>query len=225
MQRISDVTLSFLALIIFTPVLVPVVIALKFTGEGEIFYTQQRVGKNGSTFSLLKFATMLKNSPQMGSGTITVKDDPRVLPIGKILRKTKINELPQLINVIRGDMSLIGPRPLTPQTFDAYNLETKKIINTVVPGLSGVGSIVFRHEEQFLNNAEDAQSFYINLIAPYKGKLEVWYVENRSFKLYLYLILMTMVAVLFSRGDKLWGLFPTLPKPSKELLNKFYNFK
>ncbi len=225
MQRISDLTLSFIALTILIPILVPVMILLKFTGEGDIFYSQQRVGKNGTTFNLLKFATMLRNSPQLGSGTVTVKDDPRVLPIGKILRKTKINELPQLINVIRGDMSLIGPRPLTMQTFDAYNLETKNIVKSVVPGLSGIGSIVFRDEEQILNDAEDVKILYKNLIAPYKGELEVWYVKNKSFKLYLYLILMTIYVVLFSRRNKLWSLFPTLPKPSEELLKKFNNFK
>ena len=223
MQRISDLILSFLALTFLTPILIPVMIVLRLTGEGMIFYTQQRVGKNGSTFYLLKFATMLKNSPQLGSGTITIKDDPRVLPIGKILRKTKINELPQLINVLRGDMSLIGPRPLTRQTFDMYNTETKSTISSVVPGLSGVGSIVFRNEERFLGGAEDAQNSYGNLIAPYKGQLEVWYVENKSFKLYLYFLFITVFVVLFSYGDKLWLLFPTLPKPSKDLLKRFEN--
>jgi len=221
MQRLSDIILSLMALIILLPIFVPVILILKFSGEGEIFYTQQRIGKNLRTFNLLKFATMLKNSPQIGTGTITVKDDPRVLPFGKILRKTKINELPQLINVLRGEMSIIGPRPLTKQTFDAYDPETKKIVSSVAPGLSGVGSIVFRNEESFLNSEQDARSSYKNLIAPYKGKLEVWYIENMSFKVYVYLILFTMYVVVFSRADKLWILFPTLPKPSKELAINF----
>ena len=216
MQRLSDVILSLIALIILIPIFVPVILILKFTGEREIFYTQQRIGKNMSTFNLLKFATMLKDSPQIGTGTITIKGDPRVLPFGRILRKTKINELPQLINVLRGEMSIIGPRPLTKQTFDAYDQETKKIVSSVAPGLSGVGSIVFRNEESFLNNEQDAQSSYKNFIAPYKGTLEVWYIENMSFKVYVYLILFTIFVVVFSRVGKLWVLFPTLPKPSKE---------
>ena len=91
--------------------LVPVAIVLRLTGEGEVFFLQERVGKDGKPFKLYKFATMLKNSPNMGTGTVTLKHDPRVLPVGRFLRKTKINELPQLLNILIGDMSVVGPRP------------------------------------------------------------------------------------------------------------------
>ena len=104
MQRFLDILFSGVALLVLAPLLVPIMVILRFTGEGEVFYIQQRVGKDGEMFGLLKYATMLKDSPSLGTGTITVKDDPRVLPIGKFLRKTKINELPQLLNIIKGDI-------------------------------------------------------------------------------------------------------------------------
>ena len=109
----------------------------------KLFFLQERIGKSGKVFHLYKFATMLKNNPNIGTGTITVKGDPRVLPVGKVLRKSKINELPQLLNVLRGDMSVIGPRPLTAQTFGSYSAATQAVVREVRPGLSGVGSIIF----------------------------------------------------------------------------------
>ena len=110
-MRFIDLCFSSLGLIILLPLFLAVAILLKFTGEGDIFYLQERIGLNGKTFFIIKFATMLRNSPNIGSGTITSKNDSRILPVGKILRKTKINELPQLLNVLFGDMSIIGPRP------------------------------------------------------------------------------------------------------------------
>jgi lipopolysaccharide/colanic/teichoic acid biosynthesis glycosyltransferase len=117
MLRVLDFGFSAIALLVLMPLLLPVCILLRFTGEGEVFYAQTRIGLNGKTFKLLKFATMLKNSPQIGAGAITVTNDPRVLPIGRFLRKTKINELPQILNILLGDMSIVGPRPLMPQQF------------------------------------------------------------------------------------------------------------
>ena len=118
MDRLLDILLSGIALLVFSPLMIPISIILKLTGEGEIFFLQERIGKGGHKFKLIKFATMLKNSANIGTGTVTVKGDPRVLPVGKFLRKTKINELPQLLNILVGDMSVIGPRPLTSQTFE-----------------------------------------------------------------------------------------------------------
>src|SRR5690606_21086740 len=117
MQRFFDIVLASAALLVLAPLLLPITLILRFTGEGEVFYVQQRVGKNREFFGLYKFATMLKNSPNMSTGTVTVKDDPRVLPVGRFLRKTKLNELPQLFNVLKGDMSIIGPRPQTRRCF------------------------------------------------------------------------------------------------------------
>jgi lipopolysaccharide/colanic/teichoic acid biosynthesis glycosyltransferase len=123
---------------------------------------------------------MLKNSPNIGTGTVTMRGDTRVLPVGQFFRKTKINELPQLINILVGDMSIIGPRPLTEQTFGAYPDASQKIITLVRPGLSGVGSIIFRGEEEIMYGATASVDFYDCVIAPYKGALEEWYVANKG---------------------------------------------
>ena len=173
-----------------------IICILSITGEKEIFYSQNRIGKGGEPFKLLKFATMLKASPQIGTGNITLKNDPRVLPIGKILRATKVNELPQLLNILRGDMSFIGPRPLTADRFSSYSNHQKLIISKLTPGLSGIGSIIFRDEERYLKSEADAQHVYDNIIAPYKGELEIWYEKNRSLLLYFILIFLTVVVVL-----------------------------
>ena len=109
MERFFDIFFSGLALLVLSPLLVPIVLILRFSGEGEIFFLQERIGKGGQVFKLFKFATMLKDSPNIGTGTVTMKGDPRVLPVGKFLRKTKINELPQLLNIFFGDTSVIGP--------------------------------------------------------------------------------------------------------------------
>ena len=216
-QRILDILFAGLAIIAFSPVLVPVIILLRLTGEGEVFFAQQRVGKNGELFSLLKFATMLKNSPNIGAGTVTLKDDPRVLPFGKILRKTKINELPQLINILIGDMSVVGPRPQTPRCFDVFPIESQNEIKKVRPGLSGLGPIVFRDEENILSENESSLDFYDTVIAPYKGEVESFYVNSHNIVTYFKIILITIWVVIFSNSKIVWRLFPKLPKPPKSL--------
>ncbi len=197
-----------------------VAVLLRLTGEGEIFYLQERVGKCGQLFKLIKFATMLKNSSVIGTGTITVKDDPRVLPMGKFLRKSKINELPQLLNVLVGDMSLIGPRPLTVQTFQSYQADIQKIVKRVRPGLSGIGSIIFRDEENILSDSENAKQFYSNVIAPYKGDLECWFVENRSLRLYFVTIFFTIAVIVFPNRFRLSAVYRDLPEPPRELMGR-----
>ena len=217
MQRFFDIILSGLALVSFSLILLPVMVLLKLTGEGEIFFLQDRVGRRGKSFQLYKFVTMLKDSPNIGAGTITVKNDPRVLPVGAFLRKTKINELPQLINVFIGDMSLIGPRPLTRRSFDAFPLASQKEIVKVRPGLSGVGSIFFRNEEDMLSNTENADDFYDNNIMPYKGKLEEWYVSQQNIFNYFILIGATVGVILGFRPKILNHIFVDLPAPPQEL--------
>ena len=128
MDRFFDILFSSIALLLLSPLLVPIVITLKLTGEGEVFFLQERIGKGGDKFKLFKFATMLKNSPNIGTGTVTMRGDPRVLPVGTFLRKTKINELPQLLNIFFGDMSVIGPRPQTQRCFDAFPTQSQKEI-------------------------------------------------------------------------------------------------
>tara|TARA_Y100000022_G_C13248993_1_gene376255 strand:+ start:337 stop:966 length:630 start_codon:yes stop_codon:yes gene_type:complete len=196
MQRFFDIFFSGLALIFLSPLLLLIIFILRITGEGEIFFKQTRIGKNKIEFQLLKFATMLKNSENLGAGTVTLKDDFRVLPFGKFLRKTKINELPQLLNIFIGNMSVIGPRPLHQKQFSFYSNKDQKLIASVLPGLSGVGSIVFRDEEQILQNNDDPDKTYKELIAPKKAMLEKWYIENKSIYLYFKLIFLTICIVL-----------------------------
>lgn len=217
MIRIFDVVLSLAALIILCPLLLPIALILRFTGEGEVFYIQERIGSNEQPFGLFKFATMLKNSPQIGTGTITVRNDPRVLPVGRILRKTKINELPQLFNVLIGDMSVIGPRPLTQNHFVHYAPEMRKTIGSVRPGLSGVGSIVFRDEERLLSDKEDPKNYYRTEIAPHKALLEVWFVENRGLWLYLKCIVLTIWVVINSSSNVASAAFKDIPQPQGQL--------
>ena len=221
--RFFDVVLSGLALIVLSPLLIPIVLFLKFSGEGEIFFLQERVGKNREMFNLFKFATMLKDSPSMGTGTVTMKNDPRVLPAGKFLRKTKINELPQLLNVFIGHMSLVGPRPQAPRCFDAFPVESQDIIVQVKPGLSGIGPIVFRGEEDILEGHSGTLDFYDNVIGPYKGDVEAWYVGKQSLIVYFSIILLTVWVVLFSKSDVIWKIFKDLPVPPEEL-KKDLNF-
>lgn len=218
MDRFFDILFSGIALLLFSPFLVPLVIILRLTGEGEIFFLQERIGKSGVKFKLFKFATMLKNSPNIGTGTVTMRDDPRVLPVGVFLRKTKINELPQLFNIFVGDMSIIGPRPLTNETFSKYSEKTQDVIKQVRPGLSGIGSIIFRDEEEIMHGASASVDFYANVIAPYKGALEEWFVYNKSIYIYFLSILTTAWAVIFPSTRIAWKVFKDLPKPPNELM-------
>lgn len=219
--RLFDIVLSLTAILLLSPLLMPIVLILRFTGENEILFSQKRVGYQGREFELYKFATMLKNSPNMGTGTVTTKNDPRILPVGHFLRRTKINELPQIFNVLLGDMSLIGPRPLTRQTYDSYSDKIQKIVITVRPGLSGIGSIMFRNEEEILSDADKALEFYSNVIAPYKGSLEAWWVANKTLLNYLKLIVATIAVILFPNHPIVWRWFPDLPAPPDKLKAKF----
>lgn len=218
MQRLFDIVFSGVALVLLVPIFLPLLVLLKLTGEGEIFFLQDRIGRQGKVFKLYKFATMLKNSPNIGTGTVTLYNDPRVLPLGGFLRTTKINELPQIINIFWGDMSVIGPRPQTKRCFDALPVQSQKEIIKVRPGLSGIGSIVFRNEEEMMHANNDPDKFYDEIIMPYKGKLEEWYVRNLSIKLYFKLILLTIHVVLFNNVKTVWVMFKKLPEPPSVLI-------
>ena len=213
-KRLFDVVVSLSGLLILLPIFIPIFIALKLSGEGEIFYLQESVGINNKKFKIFKFATMLKNSENMGSGIYTAKNDPRILPIGGFLRKTKINELPQIINILIGDISLVGPRPLIRRTFELYSEEDQKIISSIKPGLTGIGSIIFRNEEELLLNADstDIEEFYKKNITPYKAELEKWYVSKRSFINDMLIIILTIWVVIFKQSQLIWSIFKDLPK-------------
>lgn len=197
MIRFFDILFSAIAIIVLFPFMIPIMVGLKLTGEHDIFYLQPRIGKGGKEFNVLKFATMLKNSPNLPGGVLTQKDDPRILPMGKFLRKTKINELPQLLNIFIGQMSVIGPRPQAKQHYDLYSDEVKTAINSIPPGLSGIGSIVFRDEEIILDRIhENRDQFHDTVITPYKGELEIWYSRNRNMLTYFLLIFLTVWVII-----------------------------
>ncbi len=197
MKRLFDLFVSLLVLLCFLPFGLMIAVILKLTGEGEIFYLQKRVGKNQKVFHMIKFATMLKASPALGSGDITLKNDPRVLPMGRFLRKTKLNEFPQFINVLIGDMSLVGPRPLTQKNYDYYSDNEKNIIASMRPGITGIGSLYFRDEESLLagKTIDENIRYYKENIAPLKAQLEKWYKVHCTVFLDIKIMWMTAIAV------------------------------
>ena len=215
MPRIIDVLLALLALLVLLPFSIPIVVILLLTGEHKVFYLQTRVGYKNKRFKIIKFATMLSNSANIGSGSLTLKNDPRVLPFGSFLRKTKINELPQILNIIIGDLSIVGPRPQMQVDFEKYSDTVQKNIYNVRPGLTGIGSIIFRDEESLISLAaenENPHNFYKRVIAPYKGELEMWYQSNNSFFLDLQLIFMTAWVIIFPQSKLYEKWFKDLPK-------------
>jgi len=217
-KRIIDILISLTVLILFSPFLIPIVIILKLSAEGEIFYQQQRIGFKNSNFNILKFATMLKNSPNMGTGSITLRNDPRVTTIGKYLRITKINELPQIINVLRGDMTIVGPRPQMKVDFLAYPEHIQKVIYNTPPGITGIGSIIFRDEESLLSNTDmEPKEYYKKVIAPYKGNLELWYLDNMSLFVDIKIILLTALKILNLESIDINKWLKNLPEPPAEL--------
>ncbi|HPR32930.1 MAG TPA: sugar transferase [Prolixibacteraceae bacterium] len=217
-KRIIDFVLAFIALCILSPILIPVVIGLLLTGEHYVFYFQKRIGYKNKPFQIWKFATMLKNSPNMVGGLHTTSRDPRILPMGGILRKSKINELPQLINILKGDMSIVGPRPLVDKTFAPYSDEVKAHIYNVKPGLTGIGSIVFRDEERLLSKTSmNIDDFYALHISPYKGALELWYQQKLSFYTDMMLIFLTAWVIVSPGSDLVYRVFKDLPKRPAEL--------
>lgn len=216
--RVFDVILSLVALLVLTPLLLPVMLGLLLTGEHHIFYRQIRVGRNGKEFGLLKFSTMLENSPNMPGGLTTLKDDPRILPMGRFLRKTKINELPQLINILLGDMSVIGFRPTVPSVYENWPDWAKETLMDCKPGLSGLGSIVFRNEEEILQGIENRYEYYMANILPYKLELESWYIQHRNVALYWKLIILTIDAIFGGTGWKRIKGLPEVPEALKQCL-------
>ena len=224
MKRLLDILLALIALAIIALPLLLVILVLKLTGEHKVWFLQERVGKGRRHFKVFKFVTMRSDSEFTGSKDITVRNDPRVLPVGRLLRKTKFNELPQFINVLVGDMSMVGWRPLMPVSFAMYEPHLQEGISQVKPGITGLGAIVFRDEEAIISEAaeqgKDLRQVYTEDIMPYKGRLEVWYAEHQSLWLDLKIII-TTVFVLLRPGSvyyRRW--FRGLPQPTSELVRR-----
>lgn len=211
-KRFFDILFSLIALVILSPVLIPIIILLKLTGEHEVFYLQKRIGYKNREFYIWKFATMLKNSPNMGSGDVTTRNDPRVTAVGRFLRISKINELPQLINILKGDMSFVGPRPLVRAGFERYSPELQERVYQVKPGLTGIGSIVFRDEELIITQSSlPPHECYRQVILPYKGAVEMWYQQHYSFYTDFMVLFLTAWHIVFSKSNLVHKVFPSLP--------------
>jgi lipopolysaccharide/colanic/teichoic acid biosynthesis glycosyltransferase len=217
-KRLCDIAVSGVALLLLAPLLIPIIIGLRFTGEGYIWYKQERIGYQNKPFLIWKFATMLKDSVNMQGGIITTKRDPRITPMGGFLRKSKINELPQLINILKGDMSVVGPRPVMQKSFEVYPKDVQATIYNVKPGLTGIGSIIFRDEEELITQVkkkgEDTWEFYANSIYPFKGKLEKWYQKNKSVVVDLKIIIITAWVIINPLSDMVYRWFKDVPKRS-----------
>lgn len=213
-KRVVDIVISSIAILILSPLLVPVMLILWTTGEHYIFYGQKRKGYKNREFKIWKFATMLKASPSLGTGSITIHNDPRVLPVGRFLRKTKINELPQLFNILLGDMSVVGPRPLMAADFEKYPEEIRAVIYNTPPGLTGIASVVFRDEESLFRNCTiDPHEFDRLYIAPYKAMLEMWYQSHIGALTDIKIMFLTAWVIFFPKSRMPYKIFPDLPHP------------
>lgn len=220
-KRFFDVIFSLSGILILIPVFLPVMVLLRITGEGEIFYRQVRVGYKNKSFGILKFATMLKDSVNIGSGMVTVRHDPRITPLGGVLRKYKINELPQLWNVLSGDMSFVGPRPLPMSSVLKFETEVQSILYENRPGITGLGSLIFRDEEKLVSLwttlGGEPLDYYRRYIYPYKGQLEKWYFHNIGFVTDVAIIVLTAWSLVRSHSNVPYRLLPTLPPKPLEL--------
>lgn len=210
-KRLTDIIIATIALVLLSPLLIPSMIILLLTGEHEVFYFQKRMGYKNSIFNIWKFATMLKNSPNMGTGEITLRNDPRVTSFGKFLRISKINELPQIINVFKGDMSIVGPRPLMEVSFRQYPEEVQQKIYNCKPGMTGIGSLIFRDEEKLVSDAPDPKAMYRQIYL-YKGKVELWYQDHASLYTDFMIIFLTAWSILFSQSNLTQKVFKNLPE-------------
>ncbi len=218
-KRFFDFLFALVATLLLLPILLPIALFLKFSGEGEVLYLQKRVGYRNRYFHIWKFATMLKNSPNMKGGEITLRNYPRITALGRYLRITKLNELPQIINVLKGDMSFVGPRPLMQVSFDQYSPKVQAKVYNSRPGITGIGSIIFRDEEKMVTESGmEPREFYQKYIFPYKGAVEMWYQNNQSFYVDLMILLLTAWAIFFPETNLHYKVFRDLPERPKALV-------
>ncbi len=182
-KRLFDIIGTLIILVFLSPLLIMVALAIKITSPGDIFFKQQRLGMNMEIFWMYKFRSMIPNAQNIGPGMFVEKDDPRITPVGKFIRKTSIDELPQLFNVLRGEMSLVGPRPAPLHHFDKYDERQLKRF-MVCPGVTGWAQVNGR----------------VALYWPERIELDLWYVQNYSFWLDLKILLQTVLVVLSHRG-------------------------
>jgi lipopolysaccharide/colanic/teichoic acid biosynthesis glycosyltransferase len=192
--RFFDVLFSLIGLVLLFPVFVVLSLFINLTSKGGVFYLQQRIGRNSEPFMLYKFRSMYVSSDKAGLLTVG-KKDPRITPIGYFIRKYKLDELPQLFNVIKGEMSLVGPRPEVEKYTRLYTNEQKKVLS-VVPGITDYASIHFSNENELLDAVSNPEEYYINEIMPEKLKLNLIYINHYNLKNYFTIIFKTLLKIL-----------------------------
>lgn len=198
LKRAIDICISFCGLILLAPLLLTLAALIRKEDGGNVFYRGVRVGRDGNLFKIYKFRTMSMNAEQSG-GLSTAEDDPRITNIGGILRKFKLDELPQLLNVLKGKMSLVGPRPEFPAEVETYSDEELRVLS-VKPGITDWASIAFRNEGEILKGSSDPHQAYRLKIKPEKIRLALKYVDSVSLKTDMLIIAKTVRAILFSGG-------------------------
>lgn len=197
LKRVFDIVVAFIGLILFSPLMLIIAVLIKLDSPGPIFYRAPRVGKGGRPFRMYKFRTMVANAENIGPA-ITVDKDPRITRIGARLRKSRLDEVPQLINVLRGEISMVGPRPEAPYYVEKYSPEQKKVLRAK-PGMTGPAQIAFRHEEEMLSNPKALDDVYMNVILPPKLAMDLKYIEQQSLGLDLKILFQTAWALLADR--------------------------
>jgi lipopolysaccharide/colanic/teichoic acid biosynthesis glycosyltransferase len=192
-KRVFDVLVSAVGLLVLSPLLALLAGVVRLTSWGPIFYASRRVGLHGKPFNMVKFRTMVTGADTMGP-LVTAGDDPRITTIGRYLRRTKLDELPTLWNVLKGDMSIVGPRPENPQSAALYTAAQQRVW-TVRPGITSLATLKYRHEERLLAGVPNVEAAYVHLMQD-KLTLELEYVERQSFGLDLRIMVQTLWAVL-----------------------------
>ena len=192
--RLLDIVLSLLGLLFLLPIFVILAVWIKFDSQGSIFFRQIRVGKDGKDFRIYKFRTMIVNAEKMGIITIGERD-PRITNSGYFLRKYKLDELPQLINVLKGEMSFVGPRPEVRKYVEMYNQEQLKIL-TVKPGITDYASIEYINEDEILGKSFNPEKTYIEEIIPQKIKYNMKYINNKTVIEYFKIIFLTIIKII-----------------------------
>lgn len=210
LKRGADIIFSILGILISAPLLLISIFLIFTSGETSPLYVSYRIGKDGVLFRMFKLRTMSRT--RLSKSPLTAYNDNRINFFGRFLRFSKIDELPQFFNILNGDLSFVGPRPMLPEVYIFYSDKTRKKLNAIRPGVTGIGSIVFRNESDLFKKVKGShESFYKDNIAPAKADLELWYTKNRSFVIDFKILALTMVALFFGQVKSLKRHFKNLP--------------
>ena len=210
LKRGADIIFSILGILISAPLLLISIFLIFTSGETSPLYVSYRIGKDGELFRMFKLRTMSRT--RLSKSPLTAYNDNRINFFGRFLSFSKIDELPQFFNILNGDLSFVGPRPMLPEVYIFYSDKTRKKLNKIRPGVTGIGSIVFRNESDLFKKVKGShESFYKDNIAPAKADLELWYTKNRSFVIDFKILALTMVALFFGQVKSLKRHFKNLP--------------